>query len=258
MKNQTQQIVDQAQGVVSQIAEINALINDVKGARLPVGVIVPFPAKGNYPGYLYLNGSAFDKTVYKQLAVLYPSGVLPDLRSATLTGVDDAKGKFTDKTANTFLESQNFSHTHTGSALFGGYHGHTGSATLGGAHGHTVTDPGHSHGIYKGGGPVNTGDAASITSASNRTSVSGVSVSATTGISVASGGDHSHSVTIPTDGGGHSHSVTLLSSGGTESRPYSYTVYWYIKAADSVGQPEVIQAQDLVARIAALEAKVNK
>ena len=259
LKNQTQQIVDQAQGVVGQIAEINSLVNDVKGARLPVGVIVSFPAKGNYPGYLYLNGSAFDKTVYKQLAVLYPSGVLPDLRSATLTGVDDAKGKFTDKTANTFLESQNFSHTHTGSALFGGYHGHTGSATLGGAHGHSITDPGHSHGIYKGGGTYNLGDAVTITSnTANRTAVTGASVSAGTGISISSGGDHSHSVTIPTDGGGHSHSVAVLASGGTESRPYSYTVYWYIKAADTVGQPEVIQAQDLVARVAALEAKVNK
>ena len=256
LKAQTQQIVDNAQSIVAQIAEINSLVNDVKGARLPVGVIVPFPKKGTYPGYLYLDGSSFDKAVYKQLAVLYPAGFLPDLRSATLTGVDDAKGKFTDKTANTFLESQNLSHTHTGSAASGGVHTHIGTAASGGSHSHTVTDPGHTHEIYKGGGANNVGNTASITSASNRTATAGVNVSAGTGISIASGGEHSHAITIY-NSAAHTHAVTVDATGGTESRPYSYTVYWYIKAADTVGQPEVIQAQDLVSRVAALEAKVE-
>lgn len=255
LKNQTQQIVDQAQGVVNQIAEINSLVNEVKGARLPVGAIVPFPEKGTYPGYLYLDGSSFDKAVYTQLANMYPSGTLPDLRGASLTGVDDGKGKFTDKAAKTFLESQNLSHTHVGTATQGGSHGHTGSTAASGSHGHTVNDAGHSHGIYKGGGTYNPGDVATITNNSNRTAVAGVNVSAVTGISINSGGTHTHNVTIAA-GGEHTHDVTVAASGGTESRPYSYTVYWYIKAADTVGQPEVIQAQDLVARMLALEAKV--
>ena len=258
LKDQAQQIVDTAQGTLDAVEEINTIVNEVKGARLPVGVIVSFPVKGNYPGYLYLDGSAFDKAIYKQLAVLYPSGVLPDLRSSTLTGVDDGKGKFADKTANTFLESTNLSHTHTGSATQGGSHGHTGSATSGGSHSHTISDPGHNHGIYKGGGSYNPGDSATITSnSSNRTAVAGVSVQTGTGISIAAGGEHSHAVTI-TAGGAHTHDVTVAASGGTESRPYSYTVYWYIKAADTVGQPEVIQAQDLANRVAALEAKVTQ
>ena len=257
LKTQTQQIVDQAQSLVGQLAEINSLVNDVKGARLPVGTIVPFPVKGNYPGYLYLDGSAFDKATYRQLAAMYPDGRLPDLRSASLTGVDDGKGKFTDKTAKTFLESQNLSHTHVGTATQDGAHDHTGSATSGGSHSHTINDPGHSHGIYKGGGAYNTGDSVNITSnSSNRTAVAGVNVSAVTGISIAAGGAHTPGVTI-NQGGAHTHEGTVTASGGTESRPYSYTVYWYIKAADSVGQPEVIQAQDLVARVSALEAKVE-
>ena len=257
LKNQAQQIVDIAQGTLDRIAEINALVNEVKGARLPVGVIVSFPEKGDYPGYLYLDGSAFDKATYTQLAAMYPTGILPDLRGASLTGVDDGKGKFTDKVAKAILESQNLSHTHVGTAAQGGAHGHTGSASAGGSHSHSVNDPGHSHGIYKIDGPNNPGSAASITNVySYRTAVAGVNASAVTGISINGVGNHTHTLTID-QGGAHSHDVTVAASGGTESRPYSYTVYWYIKAADSVGQPEVIQAQNLVNRIATLEAKVT-
>lgn len=254
LKNQTQQIVDAAQGTLDKVDEINSLVNEVKGARMPVGVIVPFPAKGAYPGYLYLDGSAFDKTIYKQLAVLYPSGVLPDLRSSTLTGVDDGKGKFTDKTANTFLESANLSHTHTGSATQGGAHGHTGSAAGAGAHGHTVNDPGHTHTIQL--EPTSEGKNIACKSSYTIVPSSQSTSRTTTGISINAGGEHTHAVTIA-EGGAHTHDVTVAASGGTESRPYSYTVYWYIKAVDSVGQPEVIQAQDLVARMLALEEKVE-
>ena len=255
LKTQTQQIVDKAQDTVDQIAEINALVNDVKGARLPVGVIVPFPARGNYPGYLYLDGSAFDKAIYKQLAVLYPSGVLPDLRSSTLTGVDDGKGKFTDKTANKFLESTNLSHTHTGSATQGGAHDHTGSATAAGAHSHSVNDPGHKHGV---GIRITANAYAAYISGTNANEpVNMVNINAAkTGISINGVDDHTHAVSIA-EGGAHTHDVTVAASGGTESRPYSYTVYWYIKAVDSVGQPEVIQAQDLVNRTSVLEGKVT-
>ena len=71
LKTQTQQIVDQAQGSLDQIAEINSLVNDVKGARLPVGVIVPFPKKGTYPGDLYLDGILFTKRIISFLIFGY-------------------------------------------------------------------------------------------------------------------------------------------------------------------------------------------
>jgi hypothetical protein len=76
LKTKTQQIVDQAQGSLDKIAEINSLANDVKGARLPVGALVPFPVEGNYPGYIK-TGSSFDKVAYPQLAALFPSGQIP-------------------------------------------------------------------------------------------------------------------------------------------------------------------------------------
>ena len=238
LKTQTQQIIDQAQGLVDQIAEVNSLVNDVKGARLPVGVIVPFPEKGTYPGYLYLDGSSFDTAVYTQLAKMYPSGKLPDMRSASVTGVDDGKGKFTDKTAKTFLESQNLSHTHvgTGATDNNGGHTHTGATDAQGDHWHKV--------YYNGSGGSVPG-------------FNGPSTASTVSSKTANAGSHTHNVTI-NQAGSHTHDVTVnvAASGGTESRPYSYTVYWYIKAVDSVGQPEVIQAQDLVNRVAALEAKV--
>lgn len=256
LKNQAQQIVDTAQGTLDQIAEINDLVNEVKGARLPVGVIVSFPEKGTYPGYLYLDGSSFDTAAYTQLAKMYPSGKLPDMRSASVTGVDDGKGKFIDKTAKTFLESQNLSHTHTGSATQGGAHGHTGSAAAGGAHSHTVNDPGHAHTIPTGGTASYTPTAYIKTTTVLWETNSAKASPAVTGISIAAGGEHSHAVSI-IEGGAHTHEVTIDASGGTESRPYSYTVYWYIKAVDAVGQPEVIQAQDLVARMLALEEVVS-
>ena len=76
LKNQAQQIVDTAQGTLDQIAEINSLVNEVKGARLPVGALVAFPVEGNYPGYIK-TGSSFDKVAYPQLAALFPSGQIP-------------------------------------------------------------------------------------------------------------------------------------------------------------------------------------
>ena len=256
LKTQVQQIIDQSQGLVDKLAEINSLVNDVKGARLPVGVIVPFPEKRTYPGYLYLDGSYFDTAVYKQLAKMYPSGKLPDMRSASVTGVDDGKYKFMDKTAKTFLESNNLSHDHVGWANTGGWHIHAGWANTGGWHDHTVYDPGHTHGmpIYGDFGGRNFAIAQA-----NNTGVPKVVRTSwdTTGISINANGAHTHDVTIA-ESGAHNHTVTVAASGGTESRPYSYTVYWYIKAADAVGQPEVIQAQDLVARMLALEEKVKK
>lgn len=84
-------------------------------------------------------------------------------------------------------------------------HTHTLSATTGaaGAHTHTVTDPGHSHAVYQfnasfpdGGGSVNYG-AQSYGSTYNI-------ASATTGISISSAADHTHSVSGTTDSTGSS------------------------------------------------------
>lgn len=59
---------------------------------VPVGVPLPWPTATAPQGWLKCNGAAFSKTQYPQLAVAYPSGVLPDLRGEFIRGWDDGRG----------------------------------------------------------------------------------------------------------------------------------------------------------------------
>lgn len=59
---------------------------------IPVGVPLPWPTATPPAGWLKCNGAAFDKAKYPQLATVYPSGVLPDLRGEFIRGWDDSKG----------------------------------------------------------------------------------------------------------------------------------------------------------------------
>lgn len=62
------------------------------GSALPVGVPVPWPAEIPPPGWLKFNGAPFDKVRYPKLALIYPGGVLPDLRGEFIRGWDDGRG----------------------------------------------------------------------------------------------------------------------------------------------------------------------
>ncbi|EPO8489017.1 phage tail protein, partial [Salmonella enterica subsp. enterica serovar Braenderup] len=59
---------------------------------LPVGVPVPWPSVTPPSGWFKCNGAAFDKASFPKLAVVYPSGFLPDLRGEFLRGWDDGRG----------------------------------------------------------------------------------------------------------------------------------------------------------------------
>nr|WP_242688848.1 phage tail protein [Photorhabdus tasmaniensis] len=58
----------------------------------PVGTPIPWPQPNPPSGYLACNGQAFNKSQYPQLAIAYPSGVLPDLRGEFIRGWDDGRG----------------------------------------------------------------------------------------------------------------------------------------------------------------------
>lgn len=58
----------------------------------PVGAPIPWPLPNVPAGYLACNGQSFNKTLYPQLAIAYPSGVLPDLRGEFIRGWDDGRG----------------------------------------------------------------------------------------------------------------------------------------------------------------------
>ncbi|WP_110973604.1 phage tail protein [Enterobacter roggenkampii] len=59
---------------------------------IPVGFPLPWPQATQPEGWLKCNGAVFDKAKYPKLAVAYPSGKLPDLRSEFLRGWDDGRG----------------------------------------------------------------------------------------------------------------------------------------------------------------------
>ncbi|MDE9589073.1 phage tail protein [Xenorhabdus bovienii] len=64
----------------------------MEGLALPVGVPVPWPTENPPEGWLICNGDSFDKAKYPKLAIAYPSGKLPDLRSEFIRGADAGRG----------------------------------------------------------------------------------------------------------------------------------------------------------------------
>ncbi|CNE41974.1 phage tail protein [Yersinia kristensenii] len=59
---------------------------------IPVGTPIPWPTATPPTGWLKCNGNSFSATTYPKLALVYPSGVLPDLRGEFIRGWDDGRG----------------------------------------------------------------------------------------------------------------------------------------------------------------------
>ncbi|MDY9461417.1 phage tail protein [Escherichia coli] len=62
------------------------------GSALPVGVPVPWPSATPPTGWLKCNGAAFSAEEYPELAKVYPTNKLPDLRGEFIRGWDDGRG----------------------------------------------------------------------------------------------------------------------------------------------------------------------
>ncbi|CRF19587.1 gp19 [Salmonella enterica subsp. enterica serovar Typhi] len=69
-------------------------INEKKkgNSALPVGVPVPWPSATPPTGWLKCNGAAFSAEEYPELAKVYPTNKLPDLRGEFIRGWDDGRG----------------------------------------------------------------------------------------------------------------------------------------------------------------------
>ncbi|CDL29425.1 phage tail protein [Escherichia coli] len=63
-----------------------------EGSALPVGVPVPWPSATPPAGWLKCNGAAFSSEMYPNLAKVYPTNKLPDLRGEFIRGWDDGRG----------------------------------------------------------------------------------------------------------------------------------------------------------------------
>ncbi|WP_096199854.1 tail fiber protein [Escherichia coli] len=76
----------------STIADILTYLGLGEGSALPVGVPVPWPSATPPTGWLKCNGAAFSAEEYPELAKVYPTNKLPDLRGEFIRGWDDGRG----------------------------------------------------------------------------------------------------------------------------------------------------------------------
>ncbi|CAM3359134.1 TPA: phage tail protein [Escherichia coli] len=74
------------------VAGLLAYLGLGEGSALPVGVPVPWPSATPPTGWLKCNGAAFSAEKYPELAKVYPTNKLPDLRGEFIRGWDDGRG----------------------------------------------------------------------------------------------------------------------------------------------------------------------
>lgn len=77
-------------GATAAEALVNLGLGD--GSLIPIGIPLPYPLSAVPTGWLKCNGSTFSTTTYPKLALVYPSGVLPDMRGNAIRGWDDGRG----------------------------------------------------------------------------------------------------------------------------------------------------------------------
>ena len=73
------------------VADVLTYLGLGEGSALPVGVPVPWPSATPPTGWLKCNGAAFSAEEYPELAKVYPTNKLPDLRGEFIRGWDDGR-----------------------------------------------------------------------------------------------------------------------------------------------------------------------
>lgn len=199
---------------------VKAAMTAASGAY-PVGSPVPWPSDVTIAGYALMQGQAFDKNAYPKLAVAYPNGVIPDMRSQTI------KGKPAAGRAVLSLEQDgNKSHSHTataastdlGTKTTSSFDYGTKTTNSTGVHTHNSTDnfinaikDGNTFAL--GGGNPGYQHAQSVATTSAGAHAHTVTI-----------GAHEHTLVL----GAHTHPVTVAASGNTETTvkniAYNYLV----------------------------------
>lgn len=194
---------------------------------VPTGSIMFFAGQTAPQGWLLCNGQSINRVDYKKLfstiGTIYGIGNgsttfnLPNLQDRFPMGKGTNNlGQVGGSNSITLTSSQLPSHSHTATVSDNGSHSHSGITTSNGSHNHSINDPGHSHTQFTyqddynewgGTTPSFADDAGSIRSWSNI-------YSSTTGITINSAEDHSHTLTTNTVDN-HTHTVTIGSTGIT-------------------------------------------
>ncbi|EOX5481453.1 TPA: phage tail protein [Escherichia coli] len=79
----------------TDIADVSEFLKNLglgEGSALPVGVPVPWPSATPPTGWMKCNGAPFSAEEYPELAKVYPTNKLPDLRGEFIRGWDDGRG----------------------------------------------------------------------------------------------------------------------------------------------------------------------
>lgn len=90
--------------------EVDELLKGA-GGGVEIGIPLPWPTDTPPEGYALMQGQAFDKEKNPELAKVYPSGVLPDMRGRTIKGKPES-----GREVLSLEEDQNKEHNHTGQA----------------------------------------------------------------------------------------------------------------------------------------------
>lgn len=199
----------------------------------PVGAPIPWPSDTVPAGYAIMAGQAFDKAAYPLLAVAYPSGVIPDMRSWTIKGkpasgravlsqeLDGVKSHTHGASAtSTDLGTKTTSAFDYGTKTTSAFDYGTKSSNSTGAHTHSISGTAasagahnHSVPVWVGSGGAGAGryvDRNEFNNAQNNnpngppTTSAGAHTHAISG-TAASAGAHAHTVAV----GAHTHTVAV-------------------------------------------------
>jgi len=217
----------------SRVLEANVTTPGSWFHLIPAGVILPFTSTTIPDGYLECDGRAISTTTYARLFLVIQyvyggsgstfnlpnmQGRIPLCKSNTYEiGTTGGSATITDVPA----------HTHTATTAGAGSHSH--STSTDGAHTHTVNDSGHTHTVpslqVNGTGTCSEQDDTGSGEPNVRSMVDRTTSSSTTGITINSAGEHSHTISTASN---HTHAVTVDSTGSASvnvMNPYIVITY---------------------------------
>jgi hypothetical protein len=167
----------------------------------PIGVPIPWPTDVAPDGWAVMKGQSFDLNIYPILALVYPSGIISDMRGLAIVGKKES-----DETLS-YEDDAIKSHNHPGSYVNSTDLGSKSTST-GGNHSHSTTFY-----IANSGGGHNPAGYNSVGGAF--------------GVGTSAAGNHSHSVSF----GGHAHGLHIASEGGDENKIKNRKFNWIVRLA---------------------------
>ena len=180
-------------------------LNNPPPDSYPVGAPIPWPSDSIPTGYARMQGQNFNKSSYPLLAIVYPSGIIPDMRGQTIKGKPDGRAVLSQELdgIKSHGHGATVANTDLGSRDTTGFDYGTKSTNTTGGHSHGV------NGVWVGSTTRNGGsDWAVPASITNATTTYAGEHPHSTYI-----GPHAHSIYI----GAHGHGVTVSPSGNAEN-----------------------------------------